>query len=168
MNFFKKRREVIASGLIVLSCGCLTANNKGSEDSPSTSSGTPSPPVQRGLEVRNEFKEKKEVTIKVIEFKEGFDGDGYGESSRINTESSTPESEDGVISYDGEISIETEESIFIESVLQLYADPRKYYVKLDISGEPSVMYSFISQYGVGFNYLQLTLDGQPDLVIVTS
>jgi|AntDeeMetagen285_2_1112576.scaffolds.fasta_scaffold06132_1 hypothetical protein len=162
-----ERREYIASGLFILSCGCLTEGEEESKPSPDSSSGTPSPPVERGLEIRNEFKTKKEVSIKVIEYQEGFEGDGYGESSGVNRESSTPKGKEGIISYDAKISIDGEDSTYIESVLQIYAEPRRYYIKVDISGETSIRFSFIAQYGVGFSYLQLTLDGQPDLVIVT-
>lgn len=161
------RRNFLSAIAVSSLAGCLESDGIPGDNESARSESDVSPPVKRDLVIDNTFESELSLHIKGLEYDDGFTGDGYDEKSSMRTVTSTPSRNDENVFYDSDYSVPEAGRKTVEDFLTLYDRPRKYYITITWGDSSSQIFTFVSQFGVGFDFLHLTMKEQPDLYIVT-
>jgi len=105
------------------------------------------------------------VSLKIVEYQSGFPEDGR--DSNIESVTATPAADERVVRYDSELTIDADGRQAVSDVFTLADSPRKYYLSFQSEDVAEQEYTFTIKKGVGFSYLSITLDGVPNVLIVT-
>ena len=158
------RRAILGSAATVIAAGCLSTPSENTDTAPRpTKSPTATGPVERSLVIRNEFETEQAVSLRVIEYQSGFPEDG-GDSG-IQSVTATPMPDERVERYDSKLTINADGRKTVRDVFTLADSPRKYYLSFESDDVAEQEYTFTIEKGVGFSYLSITLDTEPEIVI---